>query len=279
MHAVNLAHPADFEAWRSAARRMVLAEVRPEAVDWRVGGDAGLFGRAEPVERVAVSGRGFSVPRGFMDLAESVVCHRDPARFAVLYSLLWRLTHGETGLLEIVSDREVYRAEAMARAVRRDIHKMHAFVRFRERDGHYLAWFEPDHFIVDQAAPFFARRFANMHWSILTPDRSAHWDGERLHLTAGASRRDVPDDDALEEYWRSYYASIFNPARLKVAAMQAEMPRKYWHNLPEARMIAPLIRSAGERAAGMIEAEGTAAPLKASRWAEARVADHSPVDG
>jgi DNA polymerase len=155
---------------------------------------------------------------------------------------------------------------------------MHAFVRFRERDGHYLAWFEPDHFIVDQAAPFFARRFANMHWSILTPDRSAHWDGERLHLTAGASRRDVPDDDALEEYWRSYYASIFNPARLKVAAMQAEMPRKYWHNLPEARMIAPLIRRAGERAAGMIEAEGTAAPLKASRWAEARVADHSPVD-
>ena len=278
MHAVNLAHPADFQAWRSAARQMVLAEVLPEAVDWRVGGDAGLFGRAEPVERVAVSGRGFSVPRGFMDLAESVVCHRDPARFAVLYSLLWRLTHGETGLLEIVSDREVYRAEAMARAVRRDIHKMHAFVRFRERDGHYLAWFEPDHFIVDQAAPFFARRFANMHWSILTPDRSAHWDGERLHLTAGASRRDVPDDDALEEYWRSYYASIFNPARLKVAAMQAEMPRKYWHNLPEARMIAPLIRSAGERAAGMIEAKGTAAPLKASRWAEARVADHSPVD-
>ena len=89
---------------------MVLADARPEAVDWRVGGDAGLFGRAEPVERVDVSGRGFSVPRGFMDLAESVVCHRDPARFAVLYSLLWRLTHGETGLLEIVSDREVYRA-------------------------------------------------------------------------------------------------------------------------------------------------------------------------
>ncbi len=257
MHAVNLAHPADFEAWRSAARRMILADARPEAVDWRVGGDAGLFGGAEPAGAAkTVGGRGFSVPRGFMDLAESVVCHRDPARFAVLYSLLWRLTHGEAGLLEIVSDAQVYRAEAMARAVRRDIHKMHAFVRFRERDGHYLAWFEPDHFIVDQAAPFFARRFANMDWSILTPDRSAHWDGEVLHLAPGASRRDVPDDDALEEYWRSYYASIFNPARLKVAAMQAEMPRKYWRNLPEARMIAPLIRQAGQRMAGMIEAGG-----------------------
>jgi DNA polymerase len=278
MHAVNLSHPADFEAWRSAARRMILADARPEAVDWRVGSDAGLFGGAEPAGGgKGPGGRGFSVPRGFMDLAESVVCHRDPARFAVLYSLLWRLTHGETGLLEIVSDREVYRAEAMARAVRRDIHKMHAFVRFRERDGHYLAWFEPDHFIVDRAAPFFARRFANMDWSILTPDRSAHWDGEMLHLAPGASRRDVPDDDALEEYWRSYYASIFNPARLKIAAMQAEMPRKYWHNLPEARMIAPLIREAGRRTAGMIEAEGTAAPVKAARWAEALTRDLPPV--
>jgi DNA polymerase len=278
MHAVNLAHPADFEAWRSAARRMILADARPESVDWRVGGDAGLFGGAEPAgAATTVGGRGFSVPRGFMDLAESVVCHRDPARFAVLYSLLWRLTHGETGLLEIVSDAQVYRAEAMARAVRRDIHKMHAFVRFRERDGHYLAWFEPDHFIVDQAAAFFARRFANMDWSILTPDRSAHWDGEVLHLAPGASRRDVPDDDALEEYWRSYYASIFNPARLKVAAMQAEMPRKYWRNLPEARMIAPLIRQAGQRMAGMIEAEGTVAPAKAVRWAEALAREVPPT--
>jgi DNA polymerase len=270
LHAVNLAHPSDFEAWRDAARRLVLADARPEAVDWRVGGDAGLFGHAEqPAARTTVAGRGFSVPRGFMDLAESVVCHRDSARFAVLYSLLWRITHGEQHLLEIVSDREVYRAETMARAVRRDIHKMHGFVRFRERGGHYLAWFEPDHFIVDQAAPFFARRFANMNWSILTPDRSAHWDGEMLHFAAGASRKDVPDDDALEEYWRSYYASIFNPARLKVAAMQAEMPRKYWHNLPEARMIAPLVRGAAQRVAGMIEVPATAAQPKAARWAAA----------
>ena len=71
----------------------------------------------------------------------------------------------------------------MAKAVRRDEHKMHAFVRFREigreRDAHYVAWFEPEHHIVELAAPFFARRFADMPWSILTPDLCAHWDGRR----------------------------------------------------------------------------------------------------
>ncbi|EWY39641.1 DNA polymerase [Skermanella stibiiresistens SB22] len=281
MHAVDLAHPVDYEGWRAAARRLVLADARPESVDWRVGPQTGLFGDPSAVPAIpAVSrNREFSVPRDFLDLAETITCHRDPARFALLYSLLWRLTHGEPKLLDIVSDREVSRAEAMARAIRRDIHKMHAFVRFREREGHYLAWFEPDHFIVERAAPFFARRFANMDWSILTPDRSVHWDGETLHFTPGASKADVPDDDALEDYWRSYYSSIFNPARLKIEAMKSEMPRKYWHNLPEARMIRPLIRDAGRRVAEMAERGATSPSPKSERWALATVPEPTPESG
>ena len=83
-----------------------------------------------------------------------------------------------------------------------------------------------------------------MTWSILTPYRSAHWDGATLTFGPGADPADVPDDDALAEYWRAYFASIFNPARLKVAAMTSEMPRKYWRNLPEAAAIPDLIRAA-----------------------------------
>ena len=49
----------------------------------------------------------------------------------------------------------------MSKQVARDIHKMHAFVRFREvqdEDGpHYIAWHRPDHFIVRPASSFFAR--------------------------------------------------------------------------------------------------------------------------
>ena len=73
-------------------------------------------------------------------------------------------------------------------------------------------------------------------------------------------RADVPDEDRLEEHWRTYYASIFNPARLKVDAMQKEMPKKYWKNLPEARMIEGLIRDAGTRD-GRHDRRGTDEPL------------------
>ena len=179
-------------------------------------------------------------------LVDGMLLHAAPERFALAYRLLWRAQR-EPALASIASDPDVARAGDMGKSVRRDMHKMTAFVRFRARPGgesgetHYIAWFEPEHHIVRAVAPFFVRRFTGMHWSILTPRCSAHWDGEALTFSAGAVRADAPEEDPLEDVWRTYYGSTFNPARLKVKAMTAQMPKKYWHNLPEAEMIAPLV--------------------------------------
>lgn len=124
-------------------------------------------------------------------------------------------------------------------------------------DSVYVAWFEPEHDIVARVAPFFVRRFTGMHWSLLTPSRSAHWDGATLVVGPGAERADAPSEDALEDLWRTYYASIFNPARLKVDAMRREMPVKYWKNLPEARLIPELVRDALPRMQAMVDKQPT----------------------
>jgi DNA polymerase len=149
---------------------------------------------------------------------------------------------------------------------------MHAFVRFREvgreSKSHYVAWFEPEHHIVELAAPFFANRFADMPWSILTPDLSAHWDGHAVSITEGVAKSEAPTEDRLEETWRSYYASIFNPARLKVKAMQTEMPKKYWRNMPEASLIKPLIANAERTTRAMLESDATE-PHKAQKREDA----------
>jgi DNA polymerase len=56
----------------------------------------------------------------------------------------------------------------------------------------------------------------------------------------------------MDELLRTYYAGAFNPARLNPAAMRAEMPKRYWRNLPEARLIAELSREAPRRTAEML---------------------------
>jgi len=299
-HHIRLDSDTDFEGWRKAARELVLADVAPADVTWTVAGDepelfdapgltpgAGTLAEAAasfeqlapPTQPAAASSdtaapspaRTFNVPASFLELAQTAILHRDPQRFAYLYQLLWRL-RANPELMQIATDPDVARLSAMAKAVRRDEHKMHAFVRFREigrePKSRYVAWFEPEHHIVELAAPFFARRFADMAWSILTPDVCAHWDGHAIAITPGVAKSMAPSEDRLEETWLTYYASIFNPARLKTKAMQAEMPKRYWRNLPEATLIKPLIAEAERKASAMVAAEATA-PKKPQRQEQA----------
>ena len=256
----TLTSPDDFDGWRAGVRALVLAGIAPEDVHWQVAGEsAGLFGGALPPAPAAAAA--FSVPRPFLDLARRVACHRDPERFVLLHHLLVRLRATPT-LLADTADPQVHRITALDQSVRRDVHKMRAFVRFREVPApdpddpaeRFAAWFEPEHHIVRLNAPFFMRRFTAMHWSILTPDLCAHWDLDALAYTPGMTRADAPGGDPLEATWTTYYASIFNPARLKVRAMTGEMPKKYWKNLPEAALIPDLVAGATQRMTTMIAA-------------------------
>lgn len=271
---ITLDHPDDFDGWREAARELIGAGVPPMSVVWQVAGDDGeLFGSEGALPPGGGGKPMFSVPKSFIDLAKAAVCHSDPQRFALLYALLWKLK-GNRRALEDRADPLVDRLEKLAKEVRRDAHKMHAFVRFREvpEEGgtRFVAFFEPDHHIVRREAGFFVRRFASMRWSILTPELTIHWDpaAETLTEGPGANRADAPEGDPLEETWRTYYASIFNPARLKTKAMLKEMPKKYWRNMPETSLVAPLIAGARARELEMIERSVASEGAKAAASAE-----------
>ena len=264
-YVVHLPEPDDFAFWRERARGLIQCDVPPDRVSWvEPGGTGDLFAQEGPSRgerRLPVPGRDARPVRAskrFMSLARNAALHSDLERFSLLYRLLWRL-QSNSRCMEDKADPDVRRIEELDKSVRRDSHKMHAFVRFREvqrGDGaeHYVAWFEPDHHIVRVNAGFFMRRFANMSWSILPPRGCLHWDGKTMRESGPARREDAPSGDPVEALWKSYYSSIFNPARLKVGAMLAEMPKKYWKNMPEAELIPELSAGAQARESGMVAA-------------------------
>lgn len=257
-HRVALAAGADVPGFKRAARRLIADGVPPDAVSWGCDAAPGLFGAMLDEGLEAPSAR-FTVPAAVARLVEASACHADPERWALLYALLWRVRHGERELATIATDPLVHRLGRMRGEVAREIHRMHAFLRFRRDERaateRYVAWFEPAHFVLEAAAPFFVDRFRGMSWSILTPLGTVHWD--RVRLTGGppARRGDAPDEDAFEDAWRGYYESVFNPARVSPSTMRGHMPVRYWANMPEARSIAGLVRSAPARVAQMIERE------------------------
>ncbi len=240
----------EFQSWQQQARRLLLEQQPPPRIWWQADD-------TQHRSQTSSSGAAIRVPKSFVTQARAASCHANEDRWALLYQILWRLTHGEGHLMQLGGDQQIVQLRKYAKAVTRDAHKMKAFVRFRAQDmqdgeQRYVAWFEPDHHIVEFTAGFFQRRFTNMCWSILTPDRCAHWEGSGdLWFSVGADKAAAPLEDVVEDTWRCYYRSIFNPARVKIQAMMAEMPQKYWKNLPESRLIPELIRDADKRVAVM----------------------------
>ncbi|RVT86703.1 DUF4130 domain-containing protein [Rhodobacteraceae bacterium CCMM004] len=256
-------------AWRAAARAHLGAGTPPEALHWQMDGGGDLF--AEPAAPLPEAAP-VTVPRAFAALAGTVVWHRDPERFARLYALLWRL-RTQRGALQDRADPAVARLWKMDKEVHRDLHKMRAFLRFREIGApdlprrRFAAWFEPGHHIVEPIAPWFANRFGDMDMVILTPDLTLSIEDRRVALSPGQAKPPLPDD-AHEALWTTYFRNIFNPARLKVKAMQAEMPKKYWKNMPEASAIPDLIAGAEARVRQMQAAAPTLPPARAAKITE-----------
>lgn len=263
MHIISV---TSFKQWRVEARGLLEAEVPPAGVSFVDGSTAqatlDFTGDTERPRTTRKEPRR-RVPRSFLRLAEHVACHHDVARWNALYRVLWRLTHGEPELLQIATDDDVYRVKSWQQQVRRDAHKMKAFVRFRRTKlddvEWFVAWYRPDYRIARLVAPFFADRFALMNWSIVCPDESMVWDRQQLHLGPGAGREGAPHDDELEQMWLTYYRATFNPARIKLKAMRAEMPVRYWATLPEARIIDQLVAEAPRQVAEMVRQQAESA--------------------
>ena len=107
---------------------------------------------------------------------------------------------------------------------------MRAFLRFRELAGpdgaHYVGWYEPAHYVLEEVAQFLTGRIGDLCWSILTQAASAHWNGTLLMFGPGADPARAGDDTALEQLWRGSFAR----------------PGAAWRNSPGAAALPELVR-------------------------------------
>ncbi|WP_417610651.1 UdgX family uracil-DNA binding protein [Parasphingorhabdus sp.] len=271
---ISLASEVDIDGWRNHARALLQVGVPPDRVTWTVAGrtDSGQLdlpgaaaasappehNRDRPLSPIRIA-------KPLLALINTSLLHRNEDRFDLAYRLLCR-AESVPRLHDNPADPDVLQLNRYAKAIRRDIHKMHAFVRFRkigEGKGReqFVAWFEPDHHITAAVAPFFRNRFTGMDWLIVTPEASIAWDGQTLAVGPGGRKEDVPQEDMVEAEWRTYYTHIFNPARVKIAAMKSEMPMKYWKNLPEAELIPSMLDGASARVDAMVAQPQDSLPL------------------
>ena len=290
---------SNFTEWRAVARELLRAGIAPELVTWGAPG-ADLFSGAPAVMPAAQDGAAHQqsdllatpapavaqtplpataarpqVPRSLMEMLQSAACYRDHDRWAFLYRVVWRWQQGEHDV-QSPADPDGQRLHTMVKGVRREVHDMHAYIRFRERPieagaPHFVAWFEPAHDVLPQVAEHFVARMGKVSWMIATPDASVLWDGQTLHNTGPLMSSAADLDDAGEALWLTYYRSIFNPARLNTQVMNSHIPSRFWKNLPEGALVPSLVSQAGlgARRIGQVQAvgrrSGTTIPISAEK--------------
>ncbi len=242
-----------FDAWRDAVRPLLALKTEAQDIEWRPVGStqSGLFA-APPAP---VTDRPLpSMPRAFFTLARSGLAFDAPDRFSLPYAVARLVAERGGQVLDDIGIREVRELKRRAKTVHRDVHKMHAFVRFAktidDAGERWVSWHRPDHFIIRQATPHFVRRFGDMRFALLTPKGSAVFTPEDgVVYGPGVAHHISPTQDDLDALWCTYYASIYNPARTLTDAMRSEMPMKHWGTMPETKLIARLLAEAPKRLA------------------------------
>ena len=256
-----------FETWRRTARRLLAAHVPPDEVEWC---DGPTNAESDDAIPPATGTSPAQVSKSFLSLVQTVACHRNPDKWGLMYRALWRMVQGERYLLETTVDDDVFWLLQMEQQVRRDSHKMKAFVKFRRYgegpSERFVAWYRPDHHILRRVAPFFIRRYRILAWVLLTPEESAVWDRRQLTFAPGLPAATTPNEDELGRLWDRYYAEHLASAKVEPARPQVTSPLRHWPTMPEALPLEEFLRDGIDRAQPVFNfEEGTAGGILAER--------------
>ncbi len=145
-------------------------------------------------------------------------------------------------------------ARAARKAVRRDIHKMHAFVRFRRVEATMASVSWPGS--SPSTTSCGARRRSSRPLrrdALVDPDAGGRDPlGRRGARLRGRRQRRTLRPTTRSRNSGAPTTRASSTRRASIPAMRAEMPRKYWRNLPEAALIPGLLAQAPDRTRGMI---------------------------
>lgn len=263
MHSASF--DGSFAGWREVARSLIQQRVPPHQITWLTDGDSGgLFDHAPVPNNAPAATPPLRIPKQLLELLQSAARFRVEDRWSLLYRILWRVAQGDHAAM-LPGDIDGSQLHKRLKAIRREAHHLHAFLRFHPRPGNaegpqLVAWHEPAHDILASASGHFAERLGRTTWLIATPDDGVYWDGQRLHYQRPCPSEwqrlaQAPEDEG-EALWLAYYGSTFNPARLNRSALETSMPVRFWKNLPEGPLIPQLMSQAraGAQRDGQAEA-------------------------
>ena len=138
----------------------------------------------------------------------------------------------------------VLRIHRIERQIHREVHRMHAFVRFQEtKDGLYVALVNPDFNVLPLLSPHFRDRYPAFRWLIYDTKRQYglyHESHTTRFITLDTQQhRDLSEEilttaeTDYQKLWKTYFNSVDIPERRNMKLHLQHVPKRYWKYLIE----------------------------------------------
>jgi len=142
------------------------------------------------------------------------------------------------------SNENILKLHQIDKQIGREVHRMHAFVRFQEtKDQLYAAWIEPDFNVLPLIGKHFKDRYPAQEWLIYDIKRKygIHYDLSKVQFTTLLQSPTSPAGQevmtstelAYQDLWKVYFKAVDIPERINMKLHLQHVPKRYWKYLTE----------------------------------------------
>lgn len=248
-----LCYDGSFEGLLSCIFRAVKQRIQPEAIVCEALYQPSLLdeylsvpANEEQAERV-LTGLSTRAGKRATRCLFNIFLSELPEREWLSYQLVLAIISGRgPDILNNYANPVVLRAAQIEKMIHREVHRMHAFVRFQKtHQGLFYAWITPDFNVLPLIGDHFEKRYADQDWLIFDVQRdygilydktSLQWV-EPDHplcqpLLAGAVQEDATEEN-YQQLWQTYFHAVNISARNNAKLHLRHLPRRYWKYLTE----------------------------------------------
>lgn len=164
----------------------------------------------------------------------------------ILTALQHSLKNPGQNILQDFGSDEILDIAKVCKSVSREVHRMHAFVRFEKlQDDVYFAKIEPDFNVLPLIISHFKNRYQDQKWMIFDLKRhyGIFYDLEKVeffHPENPASQNFKKTEHLLHEeevayqkLWQRYFFKTNIPERKNLKLHHQSLPKRYWKYLTE----------------------------------------------
>lgn len=183
---------------------------------------------------------------GISQLLKVYFSERKDLEFLILSAIQQSIKYPEQNILKNYGDNEILEISKINKSINREVHRMHAFVRFEKlKDEVYFSKIEPDFNVLPLIVKHFKDRYQDQKWMIFDLKRhyGVYYDlknvdffypSEHEHYQFKKTESLLHEEEIRYQLlWQRYFFKTNIPERKNLKLHHKSLPKRYWKYLTE----------------------------------------------